>query len=125
MLTSGSKLRRPIVGHQVPDTRNTFTIIRTISDNIIIALEILDHAIDERVDSVLVAARTPVGIVNTCKLADPDGLAEFAGVILDYFDAIGDGGLVDVDAGDVPSDTLSRKVGEPSLVELRAHRRRA
>jgi len=47
MLTSGSKLRRPIIGHQIPDARNTFAIVGTVSNDIIIALEILNHAVDE------------------------------------------------------------------------------
>lgn len=125
MLTSGSKLRRPVVGHQVPDTRNTFTVVRTISDDIVVALKVLDHAIDERVDGILVTARAPILIVDTSELADPDRLAEFADVVLDYLDALSNSGLVDVDAGDIPSDALSGEVGEPSLVKLSAHGWRA
>lgn len=125
MLTSGSKLRRPVVGHQVPDTRNTFAVVRTIGDNIVVALEILNHAINERVHSILVAARAPVLVVDASEFADPDGLAELTDVILDYLDAFSDSGFVHVDAGDIPSDALSREVGEPSLIELCAHGWRA
>lgn len=125
MLTSGSKLRRPVIGHQVPDTRNTFTVVRTICDDIVVALKVLDHAINERIDGILVTTRTPVLIVDTSELADPDGLAELADVVLDYLDALSNSGLVDVDAGDIPSNALSGEVGEPGLVELSAHGRRA
>lgn len=125
MLTSGSKLRRPIVGHQVPDTRNTFTVVRAICDDIVIALKVLDHAVDERVDGILVTARAPVLIVDTSELADPDRLAELADVVLDYLDALSNGGLVDVNASNIPGNSLGGEVGEPSLVKLSAHRWRA
>lgn len=125
MLTSSSQLRRPGASHQVPDSGHTLTIVRTISDNHIVAFEVLDHTIDESIDGILTTARTPVLIIDTGELADPDWLAELADVVLDDFDALGDGGLVDVDTGDVPSDALSSEVGEPSLIELSAHGRRA
>jgi len=73
----------------------------------------------------LITARTPVLIVDTGELADPDRLAELADVVLYYFDAFSDGGLVDVDAGDVPGNALSSEVSQPGLVELGAHGWRA
>jgi len=121
VLTSGSQLRRPRTSHQIPHTRNTFTIIGSISNNHIVAFKVLDHAIDESIDSTLVTTRTPVFVVDAGELTDPDWLAELAYVVFDYFDALSYGGLVDVDAGDVPGDALSGEVGEPGLIELSAH----
>ena len=125
MLTSSSELRRPRASHQVPNTRLSLTIVRTISNNLIIAFKVLDHAINESIDGSLITTRTPVLVIDAGKFADPDWLAEFAGIVFDYFDAFSDSGLVDVDAGDVPGDALSSEVGEPGLIELSAHGWRA
>lgn len=121
VLTSSSQLRRPRTSHQVPDTRNSLAIVRTVGNNHIVALKVLDHAINESVDGVLTTTRTPVLVIDAGKLADPDGLAELADVVFDDLDAFGYSGLVDVNAGDVPSDALSSEVGEPRLIELSAH----
>lgn len=125
MLTGSSQLRRPRTSHQVPDARNTLAIVRAIGNNHIVAFEVLDHAINKSIDGILATARTPVLVVDTSELADPDWLAELADVVFDDFDAFGDSGLVDVDAGDVPSNALSSEVGEPGLIELSAHGGRA
>ena len=125
MLTSSSKLRRPRTSHQRPQSRNSFTIIRTISKNHIIAFKVFDHTINESINGSLVTTRTPVFVIDASELAHPDGFAEFADVVFDYFDALGYGGLVDVDAGDVPSDACSSEIGEPGLIELSAHGWRA
>lgn len=121
MLTSSSKLRRPRTSHQVPDTRHSLTVVRTISNNLIIAFKVLDHTINESINGSLITTRTPVLVVDTGELADPDWLAKLADVVFDDFDAFSDSGLVDVDAGDVPGDACSGKVGEPGLIELSTH----
>jgi len=125
MLTSSSKLWRPGIGHQRPKTRNAFTVVRSVGKYHIIAFKVLDHTINKSINGSLITTRTPVFVIHTGELTDPDWLAEFADVVFDHFDALGDSGFVDMYTSDVPSNALRSEVGKPGLIQLCTHGRRA
>ena len=101
------------------------TGIESPGDDIVVALKVLGHAVDKRINSALVPARAPVLVVDARQLGDPDGLAKRLGIVLDDGLALCDGGFVDVHARDVPRDARGGKRRQPGLVELRAHGRAA
>lgn len=102
MQPGSRKLRRPIRSHKIPNTRHTLSVIGAIGNDIIVALEIIDHLRDEVVDDVLITTGSPVCVVDAGEFRDPDGFAKGVVVVFDDLDAFGGGGLVDVDRGDVP-----------------------